>query len=409
VPVRRNRSRRPGRAVPQSRSGGTPTWTPRGVAVLALLAAPLLAFQVGVADLDVYRHGGSAVLHGTSLYSPSFGAHTRAHLPFTYPPFAAVAAVLLVPLPEVVDSWIWAAATIGMLAWCVSRSFDSWLTNNRVQADLLLACLTGLFLYTRPVFDHLGDGQVDILLMTMCLADVLIDRPRWPRGALVGVATAIKLVPGVFIPFLWLTGRRRTALIATGTFVGCELLAGAIAPSSSKDYWTRLVYETNRPGSNISFKNQSLRGLVLRLAPAPDHTWLLLFALVIVAGLALHRAVRAWSRGHAVAGAALIGLLGVLISPVSWIHSTVWVIPAVGVLVGRAANRRRIAAAGLATLALVAALPYIPNEVSGLPSPLAQLLRASFGLLCVALVTALPTTSQPLPLDIALKRSAEPG
>lgn len=391
----------------RSPTGGTRIWTVRGVALLALFAAPLVAFQVGASDLDVYRHGGSAVLHGTSFYSPSFGAHTRSHLPFTYPPFAAVAAVVLVPLPEPADSWIWAAGTIGMLAWCVSRSFEPWLTTRRAQADLLLACLAGLFLYTRPVFDHLGDGQVDILLMTMCLADVIVARPRWPRGALIGVATAIKLVPAVFIPYLWLTGRRRAALTAAGTFVGSELLAGVVAPSSSTHYWTRLVYDTSRPGSNVSFKNQSLRGLVLRLAPAADHTWLLIAALVIVAAVGLRRGIRAWSRGHLVAGAVLVGLLGVLLSPVSWIHSTVWIIPAVGVLVGPASNRRRIAAAATTTAALIAALPYIPNAIHWLPGPLTKLLGAAFGLLCVALVAVMPTKTQPLPPEIAPKYSSE--
>ncbi len=54
-------------------------------------------------------------------------------------------------------------------------------------------------------------GQVGIVLMALCLFDCLPRPTRLPRGALVGLATAVKLVPGIFIPYLWLTGRRRAA------------------------------------------------------------------------------------------------------------------------------------------------------------------------------------------------------
>lgn len=71
-----------------------------GVLLLLTTAVPLLVFQVGRSDLDVYRHGASVLIHGQSLYSGRFEAGTVAKLPFTYPPFAAVAAILVLPLPE---------------------------------------------------------------------------------------------------------------------------------------------------------------------------------------------------------------------------------------------------------------------------------------------------------------------
>ena len=54
-----------------------------GALLILAMAAPLLIFQVGRADLDVYRHGASVLIHGSSLYSPPFSAGTVAHLPFT--------------------------------------------------------------------------------------------------------------------------------------------------------------------------------------------------------------------------------------------------------------------------------------------------------------------------------------
>ena len=183
--------------------------TVRAALLLAVIAAPLLVFQVGNADLDVYRHGASVLLHGHSLYTADFAANPGNHLPFTYPPFAAIAALVLLPLPERLTSELWAVATIVMLAWCVRVSFQPLLERRRARADLVLVAVTAVMLCTRPAFDHLGDGQVDIALMTMCLADTVTPHPRWPRGLLVGLATATKLVPGIFILYFWITGRRR--------------------------------------------------------------------------------------------------------------------------------------------------------------------------------------------------------
>jgi alpha-1,2-mannosyltransferase len=367
--------------------------TVRGTILLVILAAPLLIFQVGSADLDVYRAGGSALLHGGSLYAPGFAAHLRSRLPFTYPPFAAVAALVLVPLPSGLATYLWAGVTVIMLVWCVRVSFRPWLERNPLRADLTVAGLTAVALCTRPVFDHLGDGQVDILLMTLCLADTVTVNPRWPRGLLVGLATAIKLVPGIFIPYLWLTGRRGAAALAAGTFVACEALSGLITYSDSRRYWTRLVFETERPGQGAVFKNQSLRGIGLRLLPAAGRTWVLIAVALVIVVVGLIRARLASSRGALVAGATLAGLAGVLASPVSWIHATVWIIPAIGILLDRGMSPRRVLSAIAILAALVAGLPYLPNVVPGLPRPIVQLLWASFGLICAGLVVVLPTSS----------------
>jgi alpha-1,2-mannosyltransferase len=367
--------------------------TIRGLIVLAVLAIPVMIFQVGAADLGVYRHGASVVVHGSSLYAPGFAAATPSHLPFTYPPFAAVAALVLLPLPQVLTAQLWGAATILMLAWCVKVSFRRFLDRLPFRADLALAALTVTLLATRPVFDHLGDGQVDILLMTLCLADILTAQPRWPRGMLVGVATAIKLVPGIFIPYLWITGRRRAAAVAAATFVLCETVAALTTFGDSHRYWTSLVFNTERPGYTAGYKNQSLRGILLRLFPAPERSYLLFAAAVIIAVMALAGGRHAASRGNLIAGATLAGLAGVLASPVSWIHATVWILPAIGIILDRGTSAVRIGIAALITVALVAGLPYWPNILHGLPHPVVVLFQRSFGLICLALVLALPAAN----------------
>ena len=377
------------------RSNDTGVLRPRGLLLLAAIAAPIMVLHVGASDLDVYRHGASALVHGRSLYGPDFAASIRSHLPFTYPPFASVGALALLPLPETLTAQLWGAATILMLAWCVRVSFGSLLDRFSRNSDVVWALLVGSLLLTRPVYDHLADGQVDILLMTLCLADVLSPHPRWPRGALVGIATAIKLVPGIFIPYLWLTGRRRAAAVAAATFVACTAVAALADARDSHRYFTHLLFDTERPGRTAGYKNQSLRGILLRVLAPEGRPVLLAVAAVAIAVWGLSRARRATSRGDVIAGATLAGLTAVLVSPVSWIHTTVWIIPAVGILVGGLTSRVRVWTGVLITLALGASLPYLPNVVHGLSRPAVVLLQRSYGLICLFLVLALPIARTP--------------
>ncbi len=383
--------------------------TLRAAVLLTVLAAPLLIFQVGDADLDVYRHGASVLLHGHSLYAPDFAANPRNHLPFTYPPFAAIAALIFLPLPERLTSELWAVATIVMLAWCIRVSFQPLLERRRVRADLILVAIAVVMLCTRPVFDHLGDGQVDIALMTMCLADTVTPHPRWPRGLLVGLATATKLVPGIFIPYFWITGRRRGALVATGTFIACQALAAVVAFGDSHRYWTHLVFDTERIGYTAGYKNQSLRGTLLHLLPPPGRSYLLIVAAAMIAIVGLSRARAATTGGHHIAGATIAGLTGLLVSPVSWIHAAVWIVPAIGILVSGGAKPVRLWSAAAITLALIAGLPYIPNVIRGLPHPAVVTLQRSFGLICLGLVLLLPPSFPPSRAGTTLPDSPETG
>ncbi|HEX4865709.1 MAG TPA: glycosyltransferase 87 family protein [Acidimicrobiales bacterium] len=375
-------------------SAGDRILSVRAVVLFAVLAAPILIFQAGSADLDVYRHGASTLVHGGSLYASGFASGTHDHLPFTYPPFASIASLVLLPLPENVTAELWGLATALMLAWCVRVSFRPLLDRYPGNSDLILATVAAGLLATRPVYDHLADGQVDILLMTLCLADSLTARPRWPRGVLVGVATAIKLVPGIFIPYLWLTGRRRAAGVAAGTFLVCSVVAALADFGDSHQYWSHLVFDTERPGRTAGYKNQSLRGILLRVLAPQGRPILLAIAAGSIAVWGLARARRATSRGDRVAGATLAGLTGVLASPVSWIHATVWIIPAVGVLVADLSNRVRVWIGVLILLALLGGLPYIPNLADGISRPAVVLLQRSYGLICLFLVLALPASRQ---------------
>jgi alpha-1,2-mannosyltransferase len=173
----------------------------------------------------------------------------------------------------------------------------------------------------------------------------------------VGLATAVKLTPGIFIVYLLLVRRFRAAVVAAATFAGATLLAMAVAPDASLEYWTQALWDTDRVGSLSYISNQSWQGLVARLDPVRPST--ALWGVLVLATLAVWawRARRAMRAGDVLGGAALTGVVGALISPVTWVHHLVWLLPALLLLVDRAllelAGRRRH---GIALLALAAVL-----------------------------------------------------
>jgi len=169
--------------------------------------------------------------------------------------------------------------------------------------------------------------------------DCLARRAWWPRGALIGLATAIKLVPGVFIVYLLITGRRKAAAVAGLAFAAWTGLAWLISPANSAAYWTSAIFSSNRLGPNAPTANQSLRGILLRAffpGPPPTLLWLGLGLAVAVAGFAAAR--QSWRLGSAVGGVAITGLLAALLSPVAWVHHYCWIILALGAIAG---NGRR--------------------------------------------------------------------
>ena len=101
-------------------------------------------------------------------------------------------------------------------------------------------------------------------------------------------------------------------------------------PDSSKWWFHGLFFQGGRTGFTGWEGNQSLRGLITRLAGSiagGQTAWILAAVLVGITGVAcaaiLDRA------GHQVAGLLAAALTGLLLSPISWDHHWVWIAPAV--------------------------------------------------------------------------------
>jgi alpha-1,2-mannosyltransferase len=288
-------------------------------------------------DLRVYRGAVQWWLHGGHLYA--------FHLPhttygFTYPPFAAICMLPLAWLGFGAASGLVTAASATVVAaltwWLVApvaerHGWSRWFT-----VALALPVVVAL----DPIRETLGFGQINMLLFGLVMLDVVaLRRQRGWAGVGIGLATALKLTPGLFVVFLLLAGRRRAAAVATGTFLAASLLAFAVSGSTSTRYWTSAVWDTSRVGHIDRTNNQSLLGVLARLtdpAHPPHLVWGALVAAVLAVGLT--RAVRAYRAGDDVAGVTLVGVTGCLVSPISWTHHMFWVVPALVILLDVAAG-----------------------------------------------------------------------
>jgi alpha-1,2-mannosyltransferase len=388
------------------------------VAVAWLVALAAIGYLVVTAvgwqmlDLDVYRAGGQAILHGSNLYA----IRAADNLPFTYPPVSAVLAVPLAIVPFQVARIVWIAIVYLPLLFAVRVGFRPILDRAGGSNSVIFPVILAVAAYLLPIRQVIGFGQVDMLLLALCLLDCVATSPKWPRGFLIGLATAIKLEPGVFIIYLLLTRRRREAGVAALSFAGWTALAWLINPRDSVDYWTGAIFDTSRLGGNASAGNQALRGMMLRLHAdvAPDLIWLPVALVVAVAGFAAARAC--WKHGHDLAGIAITGLLAALLSPVAWIHHLCWVLIAIGVIAGDGRSVRRIWLAALTGVLFLSTLP-IWAEVS-LPTSVLRsvpgfLLENSFGLWALGLIPVLfwigARRAEPLPADTEPTVVAEPA
>jgi len=165
----------------------------------------------------------------------------------------------------------------------------------------------------------------------------------------------------------------RAALTAAGAAAGATLLAAAVAPRDSWQFWTHALWATERVGRTDYTGNQSLLGLLSRFTtPGKPNQFLWLLLALAVAGYGLWRAARVLRAGDDLAGMALTGLVGVLVSPITWTHHAYWFIPALLVLIDvtlrppvppttAAGRRRRI---GLLVLTVLLAVGIVYGVVS---------------------------------------------
>lgn len=364
-------------------------------AYLAYAAAHPPRWTLYPVDLGVYRSGGLIVRHVRPLYNPhlatplySWPGYDGLHLKFTYPPFAAAVFALVSFIPWRLLPELSVAANIGLLlvaVWITFRALGYRDLRVRLGATLLVAALG---LWAEPVIRVLYLGQVNLALMALVLWDLTqpdTRASRWWKGAGTGIAAGIKLIPLIFVLYLLLTRRFRQAAVAVAAFAATVAIGWAAGPADSARWWLGgLFVEGGRTGFVGWEGNQSLLGLITRLTGSvagAQPVWLA--AAVVVGALGLACALVLSRAGHELAGLLACALTGQLVSPVTWDHHWVWVVPgiaAAGHYGARAwrASRRQAAACWALAAGLWLAFAAWPDPLLGLRSSIAPF---AFGLL----------------------------
>ena len=298
--------------------------------------------QAHFVDLQVYRMGGAAVLHGGSLYQLRYGG-----LPFTYPPFAAVLLTVFAALPwaaSVLLLTVASAAALPVMLYFALRLRPASAQLSRTLAGRSALAAGAAAIWLEPAGTTLRYGQVDILLAALVLYDLALadstqqfrggsggssaPKSAARKGAAIGLAAGLKLTPLIFVAYLLVTRRYRAAVTALAVFAATVAAGFAVLPASSAWYWRGAFANPGHISPVQDPENQSLFGALARVLHSADVValWLPLAALVLAGGMVL--AAAAARRGNEALGFSACALTGLLISPISWTHHWVIAIPA---------------------------------------------------------------------------------
>jgi alpha-1,2-mannosyltransferase len=401
-------------------------------------------------DMKIY-HG--AMVWWTSGHELYEFVAPKTTLGFTYPPFAALVMAPMAALPTVAAGWVNAAFSLAalslVLVWLLVPVGDrhGW---PRWFAVALAVPLAGA---TEPVRETIGFGQVNLLLAVLIFADVVALRNRsmvrsgaasalrnrslvaralrngstvahdaasallpaaagagqgvhtalrrlWMTGTLagvgVGLAAAIKVTPALFIGYFVVTRQWRAAIVSTATAVGATLLTFVFMGADAITYFSSVIFDAGRVGVVDATANQSLAGLLARLydsTTTPTLMWVA-FALLLLA-VGMTRAASAHREGDEVAAFTLVGLTANAISPISWSHHLVFLVPALVILVDTAL-RRRSAARGFAPHGAFARGPGGIPALAGLPA-----LGAALGIYLVFVISPIWRFEHKLALGVS--------
>jgi alpha-1,2-mannosyltransferase len=388
------------------------------LAVLAVFGALDVRARLGtgpgvrhMSDFSCYVAAADALADGADPYSVTNprGWH------YLYPPLLAVLLLPVRTVPLQVLGMFWFALNVAAAAGtyflslrisgAAGRTLPRWL-----GVLPLLAVLP-------PAISSLQRGQISLVLLFLEMLGLqLLLTGRPVRGALAGggalaAATAVKIVPllpaGILVAGLFAAAAarsrpdavRRGASAAAGLLLGLALLvwvlpAAVLGAGRTAALLSTFVHRVARnprlaadagilasASSNVSFVNASrhARGVVpasavegadpLPVGPdGPGETAALLLLAAALLPPALALAVRAGARGDAVTLAAAFGLAlaaGLLLSPLTWAHQLVQLVPAISFSALALLRRNRdraallVAAAPVALISLAYACPLL--------------------------------------------------
>lgn len=313
----------------------------RALRVIVYLVAAVAAYEtvrvyllhfVGFwpTDLPSYHYASLALRHGLDPYVPAnlVAPVPETIFPYIYPPLLAIlwTPLTFLPLEDVFALWqiVSLLALVASLVLCVRLARPA--APAARAAALIAAMLVTFGLPAFFVAHHGAISGVFVFLLLLCFDRLQRGRER-SAGIVLAVACGIKVLPVLLLPYLALKRRWRALIAAVAT--GAVLLGLSILIVGWKIHWEFITQIAPQVGfathSGLGFdavyypENQSLNGFLSRLV-CPDGgcgTWIALVCLAMVVPVA-------WrvSRRRDIDGAelALISVLLLIVSPLTWVH-----------------------------------------------------------------------------------------
>lgn len=285
-------------------------------------------------DMEIYRSGARAFLDNQSVYDHSFVVSGIA-LPFIYPPFGAA---ILSPF-AMVSSKTAALAVLTLSAaltfvclFVISRA----LITDRLQAFAFACAMWPLSLISEPHAMNASYGQINVLVLALCVLDLVPRKRLLPQGCLIGLAAAIKLTPVALCLYFLLRKDFRAIVWAAVTAITVTGITACFRLTATREFYTDTIFKmnsTNEAGVSTAYMtNQSIKGMLARWAPSQqsavahqsliDIVWLIVVIAVTISAAVL---MRKMINGGMLVDAGLVNAaLMLMVSPISWSHHWVW-------------------------------------------------------------------------------------
>ena len=245
---------------------------------------------------------------------------------FTYPPGGIL---LLSPLVLIPTKWLASLWTLGILGALTSTLYlvIRRLTRHAASSALLIAVAITVVspIALSSVYDNIFWGQIGAFLTLAIVADLLvISGPM--QGIWVGLATAMKIYPGVFI-VIWLIRRQyRQALTALATIAVTTLAATLLFYQSATTFFRDQIVGSQELEHFATYStaqaSSSIDDVFLRppyfLGHLSASESLMIAGVFAVIGVIA--AYGAWLRGHEFTSVVIGLVISTICSPIAWNH-----------------------------------------------------------------------------------------
>jgi hypothetical protein len=191
------------------------------VAVAAAVAAERASKQRIGTDFHVFWQAGYDFAHGLPLYQHLPGARR-----LIYPPFAAQVFQVLGLFPLKLAAWLFYVASVGLVLVAVGISRDIVRRLEPTRASAHLPLVLAVAFSANFILNNLNLLQVNLLIFVLCLLGIraFAEQREVAGSGWVVAATAIKLTPVFFVPWVLIRGTRRSLAAVVGFGILCLTL-----------------------------------------------------------------------------------------------------------------------------------------------------------------------------------------